>query len=689
MKKLSILFVAITSPIVVLANLGFKFQSQFIQFQPDSLADNLVVLKEGVASDVKELFVNEIERNSKIKSFKLSEDKHYVPSNLSMSKQLKNNVYLSESYLTSNNHRCYVLPKIILSLKEDYQIEDILSKFNVLSVDSKSYNIVSFKCNCSNSKEVLSIVEKIDALGICSWCEPDMLSDYTTTSFADNPLCEQQYYIENYGYTGGTYDMDINGASSWYIITGSPNITVAVIDTGVDTNHEDMSGCVLSGYTVGNTLGYGLPQCENYWDNKAHGTACAGIIAAQDNTKGIVGVAHGVKILPVNIVPYYSSSIANGFASSSQIADAIRWAYQRADVLSNSWGGGESSNAIEAAIQEARIYGRDGRGCIVVFAAGNNYQNVPDVSFPANVNGVIAVGALDKYGSICSYSQRGSSLDLVAFGGYDDIVTTDRMGNIGYTDGNYVSTFGKTSAACPQVAGVAALLLSGAPYLSENEVCSALFSTARDLGNTGQDNTYGYGLVNAVAAAASGIPEIKDYSYIYNQNIFVAYNIPNYATVSWHCSGVSSQLIEIQENTPYNNHCRIINHSNSIINNVTLTASIYINGVLATELHRTISLDPSNRMSNIVNIEQSESSIRVTINPSFEETRLERVGQEKIISDIRNWSVSVVNTLTGRQVFHNVTSDKSCIIDTDTWISGTYLLQVLVNGKQQILKIVI
>ena len=131
MKKLSILFVAITSPIVVLANLGFKFQSQFIQFQPDSLADNLVVLKEGVASDVKELFVNEIERNSKIKSFKLSEDKHYVPSNLSMSKQLKNNVYLSESYLTSNNHRCYVLPKIILSLKEDYQIEDILSKFNV------------------------------------------------------------------------------------------------------------------------------------------------------------------------------------------------------------------------------------------------------------------------------------------------------------------------------------------------------------------------------------------------------------------------------------------------------------------------------------------------------------------------------------------------------------------------------
>ena len=94
-------------------------------------------------------------------------------------------------------------------------------------------------------------------------------------------------------------------------------------------------------------------------------------------------------------------------------------------------------------------------------------------------------------------------------------------------------------------------------------------------------------------------------------------------------------------------------------------------------------------MSNIVNIEQSESSIRVTINPSFEETRLERVGQEKIISDIRNWSVSVVNTLTGRQVFHNVTSDKSCIIDTDTWISGTYLLQVLVNGKQQILKIVI
>lgn len=139
-------------------------------------------------------------------------------------------------------------------------------------------------------------------------------------------------------------------------------MTVAVIDSGVDNDHEDLLNSVLTGYTCGNSSGSGAPQNPNNELKKAHGIACAGIIAANDNTLGIKGVAPGVKILLVNIFPY-SSAQHNpwGCASSSEIADAIRWAYARAEILNCSWGG-SYSDCIDEAIVDARNYGRNGKG---------------------------------------------------------------------------------------------------------------------------------------------------------------------------------------------------------------------------------------------------------------------------------------------------------------------------------------
>ena len=134
-----------------------------------------------------------------------------------------------------------------------------------------------------------------------------------------------------------------------------------------------------------------------------------------------------------------------------EIAEAIKWAWQRADILSCSWGGGPASNDITSAINNARRYGRNGKGCVVVFASGNGYPSIKDVSFPGNVDGVITVGAIDNRGVIRNYSQRGASMDLVAPSGGSpgDVVTTDRMGNLGYHTGNYYLEFNGTSAACP------------------------------------------------------------------------------------------------------------------------------------------------------------------------------------------------------------------------------------------------
>src|SRR5690625_1795675 len=138
------------------------------------------------------------------------------------------------------------------------------------------------------------------------------------------------------------------------------------------------------------------------------------------------------------------------------------------------------------------------RGSQVIFSAGNGHSSV---SYPAKINGVITVGAIQNNGDIWSYSNTGSSMDLVAPSGdinlAGDVVTTDRMGGIGYGSGNYTTHFGGTSAACPQVAGVVCLMLSVNPGLYEYQVRNILQETAIDMGATGFDNTYGYGRVDA------------------------------------------------------------------------------------------------------------------------------------------------------------------------------------------------
>ena len=288
---------------------------------------------------------------------------------------------------------------------------------------------------------------------------------------------------------------------------GSSSIKVAVIDQGV-AGHEDLGDRLLPGFTPGLANGNGAPVSNN-----PHGECCAGIIGASHNNLGIAGIAPLVKIVPVNI--FYSQS-------SSNIAAAINYAWDdaEADVISNSWGG-SVADAITSAINNARTNGRGGLGCVVVFAAGNSGSSV---SFPATVNGVIAVGAVDKNGALCSYSARGSEINLVAPSGAldytGDIRTLDLMGSAGLYPGNYLSTFGGTSASCPQVSGVAALLLSINPKLTEAEVRNIHGHSARKIGSYSYSTVsghpfgtwnanMGYGLLDAEAAVREVYPQIS------------------------------------------------------------------------------------------------------------------------------------------------------------------------------------
>ena len=401
---------------------------------------------------------------------------------------------------------------------------------------------------------------------ICKW-----------ETHAANPLFLMQYYLRNFN----TGNYDINVVPAWEIITGNSDITVAVIDEGVDPDHEDLSGNVLQGYTIGDATGYGKPKNANEFNYKGHGVACAGIIGAKNNNKGILGVAYGVKILPVNISPYVPTGYYlngemyvtySGFTTSdTDLAYAIQWAAERADILSCSWGGNSEINVVKTAINNAMSNGRNGKGCVVVASSGNHYQSVTTISFPARINGVIAVGAINRYGNIQSYSQRGSDLDLVAPSGLcdlqGDVVTTDRTGYLGYnpyavssgtdlTDMNYTQKFGGTSAACPQVAGVAALMLSANPNLTVSQIRSMLRNTARDLGSTGFDTTFGYGLVDAYAAVCAALSgdKIVGPPLVCTNGTYSIENLPSGVTVEWSLSNSYYNQNCLQQNYPSMNN---------------------------------------------------------------------------------------------------------------------------------------
>lgn len=222
----------------------------------------------------------------------------------------------------------------------------------------------------------------------------------------------------------GTPNIDINALEAWGISTGSSVIRVAVIDDGVEA-HEDMIGRLLPGFTArfsqanpnrnGAPNNINPPVTPNPFDNDGvigHGQCCAGIIAANHNNLGIRGIAPNVSIVPINIFnDWFVDQVFNGFfwedvvryrETFQDIANAIdaAWDTHSADILSNSWGSantpGNSNDvdAIVAAINRARTQGRNGKGCVVVFASGNSHgiQGVNDVGFPGNVDGVITVG---------------------------------------------------------------------------------------------------------------------------------------------------------------------------------------------------------------------------------------------------------------------------------------------------------
>lgn len=493
--------------------------------------------------------------------------------------------YYSKTYKTNFGDTLKIKPKISIYMKNDDEIDKVVKQFgDKLSFDEKVGWVFVFDCNVSNSDEVLEITTQLSKDKNVIAC--DAFTDIQMELF--NTLYSKQYYLHD----NSSGSAGINMESVWEIALGlGQNITVAVIDEGVEHNHEDLPN-VLEGFSAGITSGNGDPMGSS----NAHGVACAGIIGGADNSIGIRGIASNVKILPVNISTSWDNVNSKYvIVDEKSIAKAIIWASERADVLSCSWGNakGTESTVITSAIKKALSEGRNGKGCVVVFSSGNLAKIYNNLSFPASVEGVISVGAVDKTGKIWDYSQRGKGLSLVAPSGdtdlRGDIVTTDRMDSLGYNSwGNYTEKFGGTSAACPRVAGVAALLLSIRPDLTAAEVKDVLQRTATDLGATGYDTTYGYGLLNAYAAV-KGIFELDGPSIAKSKGSFSVENAIEDAAIAWSVEGTEKDKIKLTPSGNGNKTCTA-----EIIGTKTvktkLTAIVKVGGKTVTTLSKYITL---------------------------------------------------------------------------------------------------
>ncbi len=326
----------------------------------------------------------------------------------------------------------------------------------------------------------------------------------------------------------------INVPQAWDATLGSSNVIVAVVDSGVLLNHPDLRTELVSGYDfISNTTtakdGNGIDSNPDDPGNKEgrtgtsnfHGTHVAGTIgAATNNGVGVAGVGWLTRIMPLRVLG------RGGSGSEYDAEQAIRFAAglnndsgtvpaQRADIINLSLGGSSISTGFSTAIAQARA-----QGVVIVAAAGNDGSSTP--TYPASLDGVISVSAVGISKKLAYYSNYGTGIDVAAPGG--DKTTADLDGD-GRAD-LVASTFGDdssnsieftyyyqqgTSMAAPHVSGVIALMKAVNPNLTPDDIDS-LISSGRitdDIGSSGRDNQFGYGLINAykavtVAASTAG-----------------------------------------------------------------------------------------------------------------------------------------------------------------------------------------
>ena len=405
--------------------------------------------------------------------------------------------------------------------KEERQV--IFDAFALEIIEDREDGTVVCKVT-AKSPNPLKVAAALAKLSMVEKAYPDL--DVPLDQYFMEPrdgLLPHAWHLENQGFVTDVPNFrlkagaDAKVKAAWRRLgnLGSSSLIVAVIDNGFDLNHPDLRGKMVAPLSI-SSGGSTLPTGARFGD---HATPCASVAVAAANGTGIVGAAPNSKLMPLHGLTY------SKFLTERMFSHCIR---NRADVISCSWGTIDSryrpGAEHERAIRKALTTGRGGKGCVVVFAAGNEGREY--INYYANIPGVIAVGASTSSDTHARYSNRGNGISVVApsDGGWPILAARAAwdQGNAGmpankryYVDGidrgPHYKHFGGTSSATPLVAGICALILSANPNLTSAEVKSILERTADKIGNrwdynsSGYSTKYGYGRVNADAAVKEAL----------------------------------------------------------------------------------------------------------------------------------------------------------------------------------------
>ncbi|MGE7601094.1 S8 family serine peptidase [Peribacillus sp. NPDC097675] len=307
-----------------------------------------------------------------------------------------------------------------------------------------------------------TLIEKLEDQKKVEYAEPNYL--FKKMGSATDPLLIKQWHHQKIG-----------TKTAWKKTMGSNEVVVAIIDDGIDRNHEDLKGQIYKGYDT-------VRERKNILPKGEHGTHVAGIIAGSANNHvGGTGVAPSIKIMPINVFDGL-------YADTVDIIEAIHYAVKNgANIINMSLGETYYSKALNNAVQEAYQ-----KGVLIIAASGNegDMKKSNMRVYPAAFSHVISVGATTSKDKRATYSNYDSSVDITAPG--DKILSTFPNNDYAYMSG--------TSMATPVVSGVAALIWSNEPKLSRSAVEYRLYDSAVDLGTKGKDVYYGNGRVNAKKA---------------------------------------------------------------------------------------------------------------------------------------------------------------------------------------------
>ncbi|HMP14480.1 MAG TPA: S8 family serine peptidase [Saprospiraceae bacterium] len=398
----------------------------------------------------------------------------------------------------------------------------VLETFRLALIERRSTERVLARVT-PDSPNPFKVGHALQQISLVKFAEPDLdtILDEYTFALPNDDLLSHQWFLQNNGFVPDTnYPLrkgaDAKVVDAWQRLgnMGKSDITIALIDNGFDLTHPDLKGKIVKPFDLWNQSSEVLQGDPRY----THGTPCASLALATSNGQGMLGAAPNARFMPVS-----GTSYANHL--TEQMFDhCVR---NGADIISCSWGTTDPAFSLgpikEQAITRAAKSGRNGKGCVILFAVGND--DLDFVNFYAAHPDVIAVAACTSRDEYAVYSNRGREVSVCAPSNGDWPLVAARAwwdaGMQGFTGnrkywydgvarGQYYKHFGGTSGSTPLVAGICALMLSANPDLAAREVKDILQQTADKIGPlseyvNGHSVKYGYGRVNADKAVLEAL----------------------------------------------------------------------------------------------------------------------------------------------------------------------------------------